>query len=207
MILLSKFRTTIAKKEVVARNNDWRYTERVSEIPSSQSLSYSTEAALLLDLPAGAYTAILSSNRSQGVGIIGIDAIGSAVPSVKVINISTRASIRGGDEDVIAGFIIKGTENLEVLIRGWGLETGVDPKLTVQKYPSGDFVASNDDWRDNSRASEIPTNLQLPKSSDAGLLLELPPGAYTAILSSVGSKGRGLIGVDEMRAFSKIVTE
>ncbi len=32
--------------------------------------------------------------------------------------------------------------------------------------------------------------------SDAGLLLDLPVGAYTVILSSVGTKGLGLVGID-----------
>jgi hypothetical protein len=36
----------------------------------------------------------------------------------------------------------------------------------------------------------------LGKATDAGLLLNLPVGAYTVILSSVGTKGLGLIGVD-----------
>jgi PKD repeat protein len=117
-----------------------------------------------------------------------------------LINLSTRAPIEGGSGDVIAGFIITGAGKQKVLIRAFSIEAGVDPKLTVQKYPSGDMVASNDDWQDDpniaSKIKALPVHLRLTNDLDAGLLLELPAGAYTAILSSVGAKGIGLIGVD-----------
>jgi hypothetical protein len=38
--------------------------------------------------------------------------------------------------------------------------------------------------------------MKLQSPTDAGLLLDLPVGAYTAILSSVGAKGLGLVGMD-----------
>ncbi|MDM8559487.1 hypothetical protein [Candidatus Parabeggiatoa sp. HSG14] len=42
----------------------------------------------------------------------------------------------------------------------------------------------------------MPANLRLTNPTDAGLLLDLPVGAYTVTLSSVGTKGLGLVGVD-----------
>ncbi len=192
--------------EFVASNDNWQQSPRANEIkalPAHLQLSLPTDAGLLLNLPVGAYTVILSSVNKKGLGLVGVDdaieSTGAQVPLAKLINLSTRAPIRGGAYDVIAGFIIDGTGTQKVLLRGWGLEAGVDPKLTVQKYPSGDDVASNDNWLDGLNASDIaalPAHLQLSKSTDAGLLLELPAGAYTAILSSGGIKGLGLIGVD-----------
>lgn len=187
----------------LASNNDWQTDPRRGEVemlPAHLRLNDSTDTGLFRDLSAGAYTATLSSIREKGLGLLGVDAtIVSCNQSTKIINISTRAPIRGGAYDVIAGFTITGEGTQQVLIRGWGLDSGVNPKLNIQKYPSGDDVTSNDDWQDGPRASEIaalPAHLQLGTATDAGLLLDLPAGAYTAILSSVGSKGLGLIGVD-----------
>jgi alpha-tubulin suppressor-like RCC1 family protein len=117
--------------------------------------------------------------------------------AIKLINISTRAPIHGGANDVIAGFIVSGTGSQKVVIRGWSLAAGVNPKITVQKLPSGEFVASNDDWQVQAApSSAIPAQYAMPQATEAALLLTLPAGAYTAILSSVGAAGLGLIGVD-----------
>ncbi len=51
-------------------------------------------------------------------------------------NISTRASIQGGQGDTIAGFIISGTGTKRVLLRGWGLDTGVNPTTSSTVYSS-----------------------------------------------------------------------
>jgi hypothetical protein len=181
--------------ELVATNDNWQTDSRAHEIPAHLILPQSTDAGLLLDLPAGAYTAILSSVGTKGLGLIGVDEVESN-GTTKLINLSTRAPIQGGANDVIAGFIISGSGTRKVMLRGFAIEAGVNPKLTLQKYPSGEAVATNDNWQIDSRASEIPTHLKLPSPTDAGLLLDLPVGAYTVTLSSVGAKGLGLVGVD-----------
>jgi len=86
-----------------------------------------------------------------------------------------------------------------MMIRGFGLDAGVDPFMLVQTYPDATDVASNDNWQTGPNTNDIaalPAHLQLGKPTDAGLLLELPVGAYTVTLSSIGAKGLGLIGVD-----------
>jgi len=116
--------------------------------------------------------------------------------AIKLTNLSTRATIQGGANDVIAGFIISGTGSQKVVIRGSGLEAGVNPMLTVQKFPSGEAVASNNDWQvQTAPSSAIPAQFAT-EPTNAALLLTLPAGAYTAIMSSVGAKGLGLIEVN-----------
>jgi len=177
-------------------NNDWQADPYWSGIPTQMRLPNSTDAGLLRTLPVNAYTAILSSVGAKGLGLVGVDVIEAPGSTAKLINLSTRAPIQGGAYDIIAGFIITGTGNQKLVIRAWGLEAGVDPFLTLQKFPSGEFVASNNNWLDDPRAPEIPASMVMPKRIDAALLLDLPAGAYTAILSSVGTKGLGLIAVD-----------
>lgn len=193
---------TYPEGKTIADNNNWQSSTRANEIatlPKNLRLNNPTDAGLLLDLSVGAYTVILSSLGTKGLGLIGVDAIESSSDTAKLINISSRAPIQGGANDVIAGFIITGTGMQKVILRGFAIETGVNPKLTLHKYPSGELVASNDNWQTDSRASEVatlPAHLKLKNPTDAGLLLDLPVGAYTVILSSVGTKGLGLVGID-----------
>jgi uncharacterized repeat protein (TIGR02543 family) len=189
--------------EFVAKNNDWQTDGRVSEIPLPLQLENSLDAGLLLDLPAGAYTATLTSIGNNGLALIGIDEVESN-DNTNLINLSSRASIQGGAGDVIAGFVVGGTGTMDVLVRGWGLAAGVDTKLIIERYPSGETVASNDNWQTAPRAREIPLHQVLPNATDAGVLLNLPGGAYTATLSSVGDLGLGLLGIDEVTVIEKV---
>jgi len=153
------------------------------------------------------------SNRSDA------DILALVSPDIRFSNISTRAVIQGGHEDVIAGFIIKGTGKQMVLIRalgeGLGLSPGVDARLTLTTL-SGDLIATNEEsgnwvppsiWNNLSWTSMpiIKNNWQPPHVSDAALLLDLPAGLYTAIMSSSGAKGIGLVEANAI-PFKKIRT-
>jgi PKD repeat protein len=180
-------------------------------IPKGESLNCPGES--IYDLPAhlqssdtcqrlnlaGVYTATLMSTGATGLGLIGVDAIDNLPddqsPPVKLINLSTRAPIRGGAYDIIAGFTIKGKGSQKLVIRGWALENGVDPFIKVEKL-GGEYVDSNNNWLDHTNAKHIPEHMKMPKPTDAAIFLMLPAGTYTATLSSVGKPGLGLIGVD-----------
>jgi hypothetical protein len=190
--------------DIVASNNNWGddpdSAAQITALPEHLRLNNPTDAGLLLDLAAGAYTVILSSDGIQGIGLVGVDEVERSTDNVRLINMSTRAPIQGGAGDIIAGFIIAGQETQQVLLRGWGLEVGVDPQIMVQMYPSGDSVAHNNDWEEEPETADkitaLPEHLRLNNPTDAGLLLDLPAGAYTVILSSVGTQGIGLFGID-----------
>ena len=193
---------TYPEGKTIAGNNNWEKGQRANEInalPTNLRLTNPTDAGLLLDLPAGAYTAILSSVGAKGRGLIGVNEVETS-NTAKLSNISTRAPIQGNADDVIAGFIITGTGNQKVLIRGWSLDTGVNPSITLYSQ-AGKVMAFNNDWQNGAGATEIrglPQNFQLSESTDAALLLELPAGAYTVRLSSVAAIGLGLIGVNAL---------
>ncbi|MDM8557651.1 Ig-like domain-containing protein [Candidatus Parabeggiatoa sp. HSG14] len=179
--------------EFVASNDNWQDNPHASEMPNMK-LENAQNAALLLDLPAGAYTATLGTVSIKGIGLISIEAIDNGEQQTRLTNLSTRANIQGESGDIIAGFNLTGTQT--VLLRGWGLENGVDPVITLQKYPSGEFVARNDNWQNDPHTDEIVEPYKLPNPTDAALLLDLSAGAYTITLSSMNEKGMGLIGVD-----------
>jgi hypothetical protein len=190
---------TYPQGEIIATNDNWQDDLQENDFPQAHlKPEQAIDAALLLELPVGAYTATLSSVNNQGLGLVSVDFIQEEgkTATAQLVNLSTRGMIRGGAGDIIAGFIIQGEGSQKVFLRGWGLESSVDPQLILQKYPSGDLVATNKNWQDDARANEIPSGMELPQITDAGLLLELPVGGYTVTLSSEGETGLGLVGID-----------
>jgi len=78
------------------------------------------DAALLVTLPPGLYTVALSGvNNGTGVGLIGVDDVDTN-QTATLVNISTRAFVGTGTNGAVGGFIISGTTNKQVLIRGFG---------------------------------------------------------------------------------------
>ena len=104
---------------------------------------------------------------------------------------------------MIGGVIIEGSSPKTVLIRARGpslSDFGVagalqDPLLQLFSGPNQ--IAVNNDWQDDTRSSEISTQLAPTDSQEAAILTTLDPGAYTAIVSGVG----GLTGVGIVEIF------
>ncbi len=119
------------------------------------------ESAILITLPPGSYTAVLSGVSSgTGVGLVEVfDTDGST--TTKLINISTRAKVLTGNNRMIGGFIIDaGTGSKQVLLRARGSSmsgapfniTGTlsDPYLRLYSSTAGAYIAQNDNWGDQS---------------------------------------------------------
>lgn len=120
---------------------------------------------------------------------------GATVATGKLINISTRAKLLGGDV-VIAGFVIEDRPRA-VLVRAVGPSLrrfGVtsahpDPWLNIKR--NGQSVVGNDDWSNRifsslveqitARVGAFPLDIA---SFDAATVLILPPGAYTVHVGS-----------------------
>jgi len=181
---------------VLGNNNDWQQDSRHLEIPNYMRPLNTTDAALLRDLPKGYYTVQLSSLAAKALGIVEVILVPQTpTPASQLFNISTRALVQGGAYDIIAGFIIEGEGLQKVVIRGTAVDVGVDPQLIIQELGKTEVMAQNNNWQDSPRASEIPPHLQPIKPTDAALLLSLPEGKYTVILTSLGAKKLGLIEV------------
>ena len=110
-------------------------------------------------------------------------------------NISTRAKVDAGDDALIGGFIIQGSEPATVIVRAIGFSLSAvgltnplhDPVLTIYDA-NGRQIAMNDDWISGANAETIASyRLDPPNSIESALLLTLPPGAYTAVISSFSS--------------------
>lgn len=115
-------------------------------------------------------------------------------------NISTRLRVETGDNVLIGGFIITGTQPKRVIVRAIGPSLPfagrlADPVLELRNS-AGDLIASNDNWRSTQEAEIIATTLQPGNNSESAIIATLPANAaYTAIVRGANN-GTG-IGVVE----------
>ena len=112
-----------------------------------------------------------------------------------------------GDNVLIAGFIVTGSQSKRVLLRGIGpslTQFGVagalaNPILTF--YDSTNQpIASNNNWKDSpDRQAIIDTGIAPTNDAESAMVVSVPPGAYTAVLAGVGgSTGIGVIEVYDL---------
>src|SRR5688572_21652663 len=113
----------------------------------------------------------------------------TAPPAVHLANISTRLAVGTADNVLIVGFIITGTQQKKVIVRGLGpllpvSENMADP--TLQLHNSSGPIASNDNWRDTQEDGLKATTIPPTNDYDSAIVQSLNPGAYTAVLSGKG---------------------
>jgi ELWxxDGT repeat protein len=137
-------------------------------------------------------------------GTNGIELWALHVASPALSNISTRGVVETGDFVMIAGFIIR-TGPKRVLIRALGPtldqfsvpDTLDDPNLAIFDGPTQ--IATNDNWKDTQQAEIEATGLPPGFDPESAIILELEPGAYTAIVSGVGATtGVAIVEVFEL---------
>jgi hypothetical protein len=131
-------------------------------------------------------------------------------PTAQLTNISTRAFVQTGNQVLIAGFILTGTDPKQVIVRGLGPTLGQPPfnvpnvlaDPTLDLHDSTSSIATNDNWQTAANANQIPTspvNYRPPNSLESAILITLQPGAYTAIMSGKNSTtGNGLVEVYDL---------
>jgi hypothetical protein len=123
--------------------------------------------------------------------------------AINLANISTRLSVGSGNNVLIAGFIITGTQPKKLIVRGLGPLLPVplnlaDPTLELHNGGGG-TVAANDNWRDNQQNELKATTIPPNNDYDSAIVQSLDPGAYTAILAGKGSTtGVGLVEVYDL---------
>ncbi len=134
------------------------------------------------------------SNAAGGDGTdIGAFEVQTAAPTPTTLgNISTRLSVETGDNVLIGGFIITGTQPKKVILRAIGPSLPLsgslaDPFLELHD-PAGATIASNDNWKDAPNKQEI-IDSTIPPTNDleSAILMTLEPGPYTAIVSGVNN--------------------
>ena len=205
---------------MIAANDNWDGDTQVAAAAGATGAfafpsATSKDAALYRsDLEAGAFTAQLgSADQNGGVALAEIYDTRSpasfTASTPRLVNVSARTTVGAASDTLIAGFVIAGSSPKTVLVRaigptlaGFGVTSPLaDPKLELYSGPTKIF--ENDDWAGAAALAEVAARVgafALPApSKDAALVMTLPPGPYTAFVSSATSApGIALVEVYEV---------
>jgi hypothetical protein len=132
----------------------------------------------------------------------------SATPTITpgtLGNISTRLRVETGDNVLIGGFIITGTQPKKVIIRAIGPSLPfagalADPVLELRDS-SGVLIRSNDNWRSDQEAEINATTIPPSNDLEAAIVETLPANnsAYTATVRGAnGGTGIGAVEVYDL---------
>ena len=138
---------------------------------------------------------------ASNAGIILTVTGGGLPPPTTLANISTRLRVETGDNVLIGGFIVTGTQPKKVIVRAIGPSLPLagalaDPVLELRDS-SGSLIFSNDNWRSDQEAEIIATTIPPSNDLESAIVATLPANNsnYTAIVRGVNN-GTG-IGVVE----------
>ena len=203
----------------IAANDSWdgSLAPAFSAIGAFPLESGSADAAILVDLPAASsgrsYTVqVKGANNSSGLVLIEVyDA--DTEPTSKLVNGSVRTNTAPGADVLTLGFVLQGTGQRTLLVRGIGptlAEFGVpgtvsDPQILISDA-NPRAVLSNDNWGQADYLSELvlATNFVgafslSDQSADSAALSLLDPGAYTIQVSGANDgSGEALAEIYEV---------
>jgi uncharacterized protein YggT (Ycf19 family) len=210
---------------LIGFNDDWQTTviggvitqDQTQEIlMSGHAPTDMRESAIIADLPAGNYTAIVrGANSTTGVALVEVYDGSPAADSI-LANISTRSFVQTTDNVMIGGFIVQGSQPKMVLIRAIGPELtqfGVPNALanpTLELHNGGgSMIASNDNWQTTiiggiimqDQVQQILDTGRAPTDPrESAIIANLPAGNYTAIVRGVSNTtGVALVEVYDLQ--------
>jgi arylsulfate sulfotransferase len=129
----------------------------------------------------------------------------------QALNLSTRGLVGTGDNVVIGGFLITGTDPKTIVLRALGPSlssfglSGVlrDPVLRVYNS-SRTLIATNDNWQSDPNHFVVESNGLTPANpSESATAQTLAPGAYTVIVTGKdATPGIGLVELYDLSPLS-----
>jgi hypothetical protein len=193
----------------IASNDDWQSSAQASEISASGLAPQDPlESAIIAIFEPGNYTAIVrGANNTTGIALVEAYELDST--ATRLMNISTRGKVGIGNEVLIGGFIVGGSDSKTAIVRALGpsLATGAHPLAGTLANPvlelhdgSGNLLSSNDDWINSPQHSAIDaTGLAPSNPLEPAILSTLLPGNYTAIVHGANNlTGIGLVEVYDL---------
>ena len=150
---------------------------------------------------AGGNGTIFASNIAQPEDLV------FERPSGPAVNISTRMRVETGQNALIGGFIVTGTENKRIIVRAIGPSlsssgvTGALQNPVLEFYNgAGALITTIDDWKDNNgRAVVEATGIPPRDDREAAGVFDVAPGAYTAVVRGKNNTtGIGMVEVYDL---------
>ncbi len=207
--------------KLITFNDDWlpAFSTVFASVGAFAFPIASRDSALIATVNAQNYSLFVTGkSATTGIALAELydtDPAPADDTSPRLFNFSARSRVGTGDDVLIAGFNISGTNARTLLIRAAGpklstygvANTLPDPHLNL--YRGGTLIGSNEDWSstDLGNFNRIRlTNAMAavgafafdPLSKDAALLVTLPPGSYSAQVSGNGAQGVALVEVYEV---------
>lgn len=180
----------VTNRVYVTHSNQWNSTTgRITAYDGNNNYQFLGQIDLAIK-PVG--LAFASASRELFVshdldGVLSVFQDATPAPADLFGNISTRARVGSGDDALIGGFIITGTQPKTVIVRGLGPSLPVagalaDPVIEVHGS-SGELLATNDNWRDAATKQEIINSGLAPANElESALWGTINPGAYTVVV-------------------------
>lgn len=157
---------------------------------------------------AGTYRVVVTAaGNAVASDAITLTVAAANTAAARLTNLATRASSLTGANALVPGFVVTGAGTKRVLLRNVGPTlatlgvTGAlaDPQLTLKRYDQATAayvdVATNDNWGSTtplltltSTTAALGAFALATGSADSALLLDLPPGQYSA---SAGGANNG----------------
>ncbi|MBK7660385.1 MAG: hypothetical protein IPJ28_15205 [Betaproteobacteria bacterium] len=196
----------VSGQSVLAASDDWGSAANAAAIAGSGfAPSNALESAILATLSPGPYTAVVSGvSGTTGVGIVEVFEVDR--PEAPLANISTRGQVLTEGDVMIGGFVIQGDAPQTVVVRARGpslVPFGIANALqdpVLQLFSGATPIAVNDNWLAAANAASIQASGFAPSNAnESAILITLPPGAYTAIVTGAG----GTTGVGIVEVFSR----
>ncbi len=205
--------------QLLAQNEDWiasthPTTEQLFTQVGAVPLQSDLDAAIRISLPAGAYGVIVQDeDAASGIGLVeaySASFVFNGASDTRLLNISTRAFTGPEVQQTIAGFSVRGDTPIRVLVQGVGEGIAsevqgslADPFIWVFDIAASSFLATNDNWEDNTNAAEITSvaasigaRVLQPGSKDAAAIVDLEPNKSYAVFVSGADGNDGIATVE-----------
>lgn len=199
---------TYPDRKSISRNDIWTTDPAAAELTTRKlAPARSTDAAMILTLPPGLYTAEMTRNTpSAGLGLIEVydmEVFSGGMHASKFDGISANAYVY--DRPIISGILVSGGVK-RVMVRASSVDGILNPSVEVFTYPDRQSLGKNDAWTtDAITSAELTAKGLAPmRNTDAAMILELPPGLYTAEVTrdpNIPSFGTGILEVYDMDIF------
>jgi hypothetical protein len=172
----------------------------------------SADAAGILNLAPSNYTVVVTG-KNGATGVALAEVYEDDNQSSRLLGLSSRAFVGTGAAVTIPGIVVRGGgAPKKILIRAVGpglapfnvANVLADPVLTINDG-AGTSLATNDNWESSANIADLiaataKTTFPLaPGSRDAAILVTLPTGGYTVLVSGVaGASGNALVEIYEL---------